>query len=174
MTKSERPNPLSFSRASRPLFSSLAVTTTVTPCDASCLQISNPIPLFDPVTTAYLHHKEIQMNEGSSISIINKGKIQSVVNYLVFASAMDEMRAQAVHNVVTMTLFYSVGSEVIFLFINYGECDYCYFCVWNQFAAFLFFFQPNSLTSFRIFASQHFILLKYKQYDALKVSDVCV
>uniref|UniRef100_A0A7C8YSW1 Uncharacterized protein n=1 Tax=Opuntia streptacantha TaxID=393608 RepID=A0A7C8YSW1_OPUST len=48
------PDFLRFSRASLPLFSFLAVNTTTTPCDASCLQISSPIPLFAPVTTAYL------------------------------------------------------------------------------------------------------------------------
>lgn len=53
-TRSEKGKSLSFSIASRPLFSFLAVKTTVIPCEANCLQISNPIPLFAPVTTAYL------------------------------------------------------------------------------------------------------------------------
>ena len=56
-TWSERPNSFSFSTASRPLFSSLAVSTTVIPLEANCLHIPNPIPLFAPVTTAYLCHK---------------------------------------------------------------------------------------------------------------------
>jgi len=43
-----------FSTASRPLFSSLAVSTTVIPLEANCLHTANPIPLFAPVTTAYL------------------------------------------------------------------------------------------------------------------------
>jgi len=43
--------------ASVPLFSSLAVSTTVTPLEAICLTVSRPMPLFAPVTTAYLRQK---------------------------------------------------------------------------------------------------------------------
>ena len=53
-TRSERPESFSFWTASRPFFSSLAVSTTLTPFEANCLTVSNPIPLLDPVTTAYL------------------------------------------------------------------------------------------------------------------------
>ena len=45
---------LSFSTASRPLFPSLAVGTAGIPFEANCLHIANPIPLFAPVTTAYI------------------------------------------------------------------------------------------------------------------------
>ena len=54
MTRSERPESFSFWTASRPFFSSLAVSTTLTPFEANCLTVSNPIPLLDPVTTAHL------------------------------------------------------------------------------------------------------------------------
>lgn len=49
-----KPRPWSNDMASVPLFSFLAVNKTVTPAAASCLTVSNPIPLFAPVTTAYL------------------------------------------------------------------------------------------------------------------------
>jgi hypothetical protein len=54
---SEYPAALSISTASLPLFSSLAVNITLTPFEASCLHISNPIPLLAPVTTAILKKK---------------------------------------------------------------------------------------------------------------------
>lgn len=50
-------DPLRLWRASTPLFSSTAVSTTVTPLAANCLHISNPIPLSAPVTTANLKQK---------------------------------------------------------------------------------------------------------------------
>ena len=59
-TTLEIPDPLRLSTASTPLFSSLAVSTTVTPLAANSLHIPNPIPLFAPVTTAYLKQKKYQ------------------------------------------------------------------------------------------------------------------
>lgn len=53
-TKWDKPESLSVSNAWRPLSSFLAVSTTLIPAEANCLTISNPIPLFAPVTTAYL------------------------------------------------------------------------------------------------------------------------
>ena len=50
-----KPDCFSFSTASRPLFSSLAVSTVMIPFKANCLTTSYPIPLFAPVTTAYLN-----------------------------------------------------------------------------------------------------------------------
>lgn len=46
---------VSLCTASLPNFSFLAVRMTTTPFEASCLHISNPIPLLTPVTTACLH-----------------------------------------------------------------------------------------------------------------------
>lgn len=46
---------MSLCTASLPNFSFLAVRMTKTPFEASCLHISNPIPLLTPVTTACLH-----------------------------------------------------------------------------------------------------------------------
>jgi len=57
-TWSERPDSsLSLSTASSPLFSSLAVNTTTIPSEARSLHMANPMPLFDPVTTAHLQRK---------------------------------------------------------------------------------------------------------------------
>ena len=53
-TTSEHPAASSFSIASLPLLTSLAVKTTLIPFVANCLHISNPIPLLAPVTTAIL------------------------------------------------------------------------------------------------------------------------
>ena len=53
----EYPAALSFSTASLPLFTSLAVNITFTPFEASCLHISNPNPLLAPVTTVILKIK---------------------------------------------------------------------------------------------------------------------
>ena len=50
----ERPDCCSRLTASTPLFWFLAVKTTVTPAVASCRTVSKPMPLFAPVTTAYL------------------------------------------------------------------------------------------------------------------------
>jgi hypothetical protein len=51
----DRPIWWSFVMASLPLVSFLAVNTTVMPKDANCFTISSPMPLFAPVTTAYLY-----------------------------------------------------------------------------------------------------------------------
>ena len=53
-TRWDRPESLSVCSAWIPLSSFLAVSTTLIPAEANCLTISNPIPLFAPVTTAYL------------------------------------------------------------------------------------------------------------------------
>ena len=44
-TTLDRLDSWSFATTSRPLFSSLAVNTTMTPLEANCLHISSPIPL---------------------------------------------------------------------------------------------------------------------------------
>ena len=55
---SEYPAELSLSTASlMPLYTSLAVNITLTPFEASCLDIANPNPLLAPVTSAILYEK---------------------------------------------------------------------------------------------------------------------
>ena len=55
------PESLSLWTASRPFFSSLAVSTTTTPFEANFLHIPKPIPLFPPVTTAYLQKRRCML-----------------------------------------------------------------------------------------------------------------
>lgn len=76
--KSERPkSSCNFLTASIPFFSSLEVKITMTPLVANCLHISNPMPLFEPVTTAYLVRNQIRKNLNYSIYFARFSKLHN-------------------------------------------------------------------------------------------------
>jgi hypothetical protein len=47
----------------------------VIPFEANCLTVSNPIPLFDPVTTAYLEKQEANPEQNEMITEGNREEI---------------------------------------------------------------------------------------------------